>query len=157
MDRGAGAGLPRSRGDRQHDRHTGIKGIHGSFVDGVGSKEKKVILSRKRRYSESVRGQDYQALVQAYSLILVLIEQGYGRDCPGPRPSSGGTPKNVVVSRHLQRAGPRPEKSGTSAFHFHLVFHFLPDTPSSPVFGEGEPALPFFISLLRAAFFSSGP
>ena len=49
-----------------------------------GSKEKKVILSRKRRYSESVRGQDYQALVQAYSLILVSLSRDMAETVPGP-------------------------------------------------------------------------
>jgi uncharacterized protein len=46
------------------------------------TKAKKTILSRRTYYSESVRGQDYQALTQAYSKILAAFSRDIAKAIP---------------------------------------------------------------------------
>ena len=45
-------------------------------------KDKKVILQKKTRYSESVEGQGYQALVQAYSRLLAALSRDIAKAVP---------------------------------------------------------------------------
>ena len=48
-----------------------------------GSKENKVIVSKRSSYSEPVQGQDYGALVQAYSKILASLSRDIAKAIPG--------------------------------------------------------------------------
>ena len=57
-----------------------------AFVDSwwtvSDSKEKKLTVSNRSRYSEPVRGQDYTALVQAYSKILASLSRDIAKAIP---------------------------------------------------------------------------
>jgi uncharacterized protein len=46
------------------------------------TKEKKVIVSTRSQYSESIQGQDYGALVQAYSKILASLSRDIAKAIP---------------------------------------------------------------------------
>ena len=48
-----------------------------------GSKENKVIVFKRSNYSEPVPGQDYGALVQAYSKILASLSRDIAKAIPG--------------------------------------------------------------------------
>lgn len=57
-----------------------------AFIDAwwtVSGKDQKVMTSTRSRYSEQVQGQDYTALVQAYSRILTALSKDIAKAIPG--------------------------------------------------------------------------
>jgi uncharacterized protein len=60
----------------------GLKAFMDAWWTISETKEKKTILSRRTHYSESVRGQDYQALAQAYSKILAAFSRDIAKAIP---------------------------------------------------------------------------